>query len=334
MWHLLLFTAMPKALPNSSRATLNFDAEERVAGPSNKVSSTNKAWFMFFTPLAIHSPLISWYCIFLSNRKLRIEAWMTNSRGDRGHPCLSPLEALKKSVALPFTNGAIHGSEMHARIHLMNFSPNPNLLITFNRKLWFTRSNALAKSSLIAIPFSLRRRLEWIASWMRMKLSTICLPWMKPPWFSGIILGRMSFNLFAIILVINLYPVLHREIRRNLLKMLAPFSLGIRAKKAEFVLPPIFWVFWDFCTILSKSFSIIGQQTWRNLAEKPSGLGALSGSISNRAFSTSSLVILASRVSFVCWDITEATTSSNLNFDSDPCPHYTSFESVKWLFSL
>ena len=73
-----------------------------------------------------------------------------------------------------------------------------------------------------------------------MKLSMISLPWMKPPWFLGIILGRMSFNLFAIILVINLYPVLHREIERNLLKMLAPFSLGIRAKKAEFVLPPIF----------------------------------------------------------------------------------------------
>jgi len=73
-----------------------------------------------------------------------------------------------------------------------------------------------------------------------MKFSTICLPWMKPPWFSGIILGRMSFNLFEIILVINLYPVLHWEIGQNLLKMLVPFSLGIRVKKAEFVLPPIF----------------------------------------------------------------------------------------------
>lgn len=48
---------------------------------------------------------------------------MKKSIGERGHPCLSPLEALKKSVALPFTRGAIHGFEMHAQTHLMKFSP-------------------------------------------------------------------------------------------------------------------------------------------------------------------------------------------------------------------
>lgn len=139
---------------NSSRATLNLEAVEREAAPRSRVSSANKAWLMFLTPLAIRSPIKSWSCIFFPRRKLRVDAWMTNSRGERGHPCLRPLEALKKSVALPFTRGAIHGSETQARIQLMKFDPNPNLFITFNKKLWFTRSNTFARSSLIIIPCS------------------------------------------------------------------------------------------------------------------------------------------------------------------------------------
>lgn len=43
MWLLLLFIALPVALLKSSKTTLNFDVEESVAGPSNSVSSTNKA---------------------------------------------------------------------------------------------------------------------------------------------------------------------------------------------------------------------------------------------------------------------------------------------------
>ena len=43
MWHLLLFIALPEALLKSSKTTLNFDVEVSVAGPSNNVSSANKA---------------------------------------------------------------------------------------------------------------------------------------------------------------------------------------------------------------------------------------------------------------------------------------------------
>jgi hypothetical protein len=46
----------------------------------------------------------------------------------------------------------------------------------------------------------------------------------------------------------------------NLLKLLAPFSLGINARKEELVLPPSLVQFWDFLTILRRSFLIIGQQ--------------------------------------------------------------------------
>ena len=51
--------------------------------------------------------------------------------------------------------------------------------------------------------------------------------------------GKNIFILFAMNLVIILYPVLQREIGRNLEKLWAPFSLGINARKEELVLPPI-----------------------------------------------------------------------------------------------
>ena len=59
IWHLFLFTTLPEASLKSSKTALNLEAEEREAAPKNKVSSANRAWFIFFTPLAIHSPLIS-----------------------------------------------------------------------------------------------------------------------------------------------------------------------------------------------------------------------------------------------------------------------------------
>lgn len=167
---------LSEASLNLSNTNLNLEVEEREAMPKRRVSSANKAWFMFLIPLAIHNPLISWSCIFLSSRKLSTKAWMTNNRGERGHPCLSPLEALKNSVALPFTRGEIQGSEMHARIYFMKFAPKRNLHMNFKRNLWFTWSKAFAKLGLITIPCSFRRRLECIASWTSVKLSTICPP--------------------------------------------------------------------------------------------------------------------------------------------------------------
>lgn len=59
MWHLFLFTTLPETSLNSSNTALNLEAEEREALPKSRVSSTNKAWFMFLIPLAIQSPLIS-----------------------------------------------------------------------------------------------------------------------------------------------------------------------------------------------------------------------------------------------------------------------------------
>ena len=50
-------------------------------------------------------------------------------------------------------------------------------------------------------------------------------------------------------LVITLYPILQREIGWNQEKEVAPFSLGMRARKEELVPPPNLKQDWDFLTI-------------------------------------------------------------------------------------
>ena len=52
-----------------------------------------------------------------------------------GQPYLSPLVALKKLADLPLTKGAIHGSEIQARIQLINLTPKPNYSKTFKINL-------------------------------------------------------------------------------------------------------------------------------------------------------------------------------------------------------
>jgi hypothetical protein len=59
---------------------------------------------------------------------------------------------------------------------------------------------------------------------------------MKPPWFSRMILGRNVLILFAITLVMILYPILQSDIGWNLENLWAAFSLGIKYRKEELVL--------------------------------------------------------------------------------------------------
>jgi hypothetical protein len=42
---------------------------------------------------------------------------ITYRRGESGKPCLSPLEALKKGVGLPFKREAIQGDAMQVSVH-------------------------------------------------------------------------------------------------------------------------------------------------------------------------------------------------------------------------
>ena len=70
-------------------------------------------------------------------------------------------------------------------------------------------------------------------------------------------------------LVMTLYPMLHKEISLNLSKEVAPFSLGIRARKDELVLPPSLKQDWDLEIILQSLCFIFFQHALRNMAENP-----------------------------------------------------------------
>ena len=126
----------------------------RLAAPNNRVSSVNWAWLtsLIFGTTLMPERALFWS--FLFSWKLRTTAWRTKSTGERGKPCLRPLEALKKLVGQPLTNGAIQGDEMQALTQAIKFWLNPKLLMTAKRKSCLTLSKAQARSSLTTMPFS------------------------------------------------------------------------------------------------------------------------------------------------------------------------------------
>lgn len=73
---------------------------------------------------------------------------------------------------------------------------------------------------------------------------------MKPPWFYDIIARKFFLNLFPITLVRILYVDLHKEMCLKWKKITDIDSLGIKAKKEEFVLPHSLSNFLDELSIL------------------------------------------------------------------------------------
>jgi hypothetical protein len=61
------------------------------------------------------------------NILLKASITTTNRRGDRGSPCLSPLEQLKKLDEEPLTKSKKHTKEMQCDIQETHFSPTPHL---------------------------------------------------------------------------------------------------------------------------------------------------------------------------------------------------------------
>ena len=71
-------------------------------------------------------------------------------------------------------------------------------------------------------------------------LSLMWRPSMNPPWLGEIKEGIIVFNLRDRTLEKILYEALQREIGMKRLIEVGLGSLGIKAKKVEFVAPPIF----------------------------------------------------------------------------------------------
>ena len=111
-------------------------------------------------------------------------------------------------------------------------------------------------------------------------------------------MGRIILSLEDKILVISLYPVLHKEIGLKRLKVEAPFSFGIKARNEELVLLPNLLVSCEYQIIFKRSIFIIDQQHVKKLAMNPSGPGALSGFISDKADLSSFMVTGAVRRKF------------------------------------
>nr|XP_051211702.1 uncharacterized protein LOC127329206 [Lolium perenne] len=75
----------------------------------------------------------------------------TNSMGEVGSPCLSPLPWTMRPPGTPFTITLVFVVYRSTAIHLRNLSPNPIFLSTSNRKLQDSESKARDKSSLTRV---------------------------------------------------------------------------------------------------------------------------------------------------------------------------------------
>ena len=95
---------------------------------------------------------------------LRVSATMMYKKGERGQPCLNPLELLKYLLGLPLIRGAVQGVEMHPLMMLMKLFEIPNFFRAAVKKEWSTLSKAFAMSSLTIMPRSPLLRLLCIAS--------------------------------------------------------------------------------------------------------------------------------------------------------------------------
>ena len=71
-----------------------------------------------------------------------------NSKGDNRKPCLIPLEARKKSEGVPFTKTEKLEEVMHPMIQFTPMTGKPICNKMSLRKVQFTWSNALTRSSL------------------------------------------------------------------------------------------------------------------------------------------------------------------------------------------
>ena len=112
-----------------------------------------------------------------------------------------PLFLWENWIDLLFSNTTTHGLLIHALIKPMNSLEKPNIFKTSKRKDYLTLLKAFSISSLRMKPGSSLERTKCISSWIRRMLSTICLCWMNPPWFSDIKHVRKVFRRFGRILV-------------------------------------------------------------------------------------------------------------------------------------
>ena len=136
---------IPEALKKVLKMTSKAIHSTNVPVPKSITSSMNKRWIRdraeeFFIPLISPFNFAS-----LINR-LRPSMTRMNRRGDKGHPCLMPLETLKKFEGVPFTSTTKFADDKQPIIQLTPRRGTPIWIRMSLRKDQLTLSKAFTKS--------------------------------------------------------------------------------------------------------------------------------------------------------------------------------------------
>lgn len=137
-------------------------------------------------------------------------AAITNNKGERGSPCLTPLLHLNSFLETPFKSTEEDAVVNNILIHLSHLCGNPRLSIIKRIEECSTVSKALAKSSL-RIKISFLDWWHWCMYWKdQARQSWIVLFLINPYWLRCISSRMTSCNLSAKILVMILMMLFRR----------------------------------------------------------------------------------------------------------------------------
>jgi hypothetical protein len=90
-----------------------------------RISSTKRRWRTLIN-LETFIPVILPLAWLSFNARLSPSIMRMKSKGDKGHPCHSPLPLLKKSIGSPLIKIAYVAELTHPMIHLIVGSPKPH----------------------------------------------------------------------------------------------------------------------------------------------------------------------------------------------------------------
>ena len=135
---------------------------------------------------------------------LRLSMTKINNNDDRGHPWRMPLEVGKNSEGIPLTKTA---KQELVTQPMIQFTPIRGMSICRRRslrKVQFTLSKALPRSSLRTMAFAFLVLMECKTSWVMPIGSVICRSFKKPNCWAYMVLLSKGFKRRATILEITL----------------------------------------------------------------------------------------------------------------------------------
>ena len=127
----------PEKASNHINVQLKHISYSELASQKTIVSSAYKRWEMTNSPPSLFyilHPEIKLPSTARFSIQLSTSIPTTKRYGDSGSPCLRPLELWKKPAGEPLNKTENEAVEMHHRIHLIHFGPNPILSSVNSRK--------------------------------------------------------------------------------------------------------------------------------------------------------------------------------------------------------